>query len=166
MAAARKPIAALLACFLLLTPRQIDAQGTRSICANTALRAGRLTRVRDSTPASVVGPFVSCRDSLLTLAWYPGQIDSGYSVRTTLIRRLWVRGTQARSGLIFGAAAGAVAGGGIAALRSSICFTGYPPVYSTCHDNIPRNALIFGAAGGLAGWMLGHGFPRWAKIFP
>lgn len=166
MAARREPIAALFACFLLFTPRQIDAQGTGAICSSTALRAGRLTRVHDSSAASVVGPFASCRDSLLKLAYYPGQIDSGYSVRTALIRRVWVRGTQARNGLIFGAAAGALAGGGIAAMRSRICTSGFPPVYTTCHGNIPLNALLVGAAGGLAGWILGSGFPRWAKIYP
>jgi hypothetical protein len=156
----------LLAGCLLLTPRGIDAQAARSICANTALRSGLLIRVRDTTPASVVGPLVSCRDTVLTLAYYPGQIDSGYVIRTALIRRLWVRGTQGRNGLIFGAAAGALAGGGIAATRSKICFTGSPPVYATCHDNIVVNAAIFGAVGGLVGGVLGHGFPRWARIFP
>jgi membrane protein YqaA with SNARE-associated domain len=39
-------------------------------------------------------------------------------------------------------------------------------VYATCPDNIAVNAAIFGAVGGLVGWVLGRGFPRWAKIFP
>jgi len=156
----------LLAGVLLFTPRGIGAQAARSICSNTRLRTGLLIRVRDTTAASVVGPFVSCRDTMLTLAYYPGQIDSGYAVRTALIQRLWVRGTQGRSGLIFGAAAGALAGGGIAATRSKICFKGSPPVYATCPDNIAVNAAIFGAVGGLVGWVLGRGFPRWATIFP
>jgi hypothetical protein len=162
----RGSVPLLLAGFLLLAPHGISAQAARSICSNTALRTGLLIRVRDTTAASVVGPFVSCRDTMLTLAYYPGQIDSGYAVRTMLIRRLWVRGTQGRSGLIFGAAAGALAGGGIAATRSKICFKGWPPVYATCHDNIAVNAAIFGAAGGLVGWVLGRGFPHWTKIFP
>lgn len=166
MIASRGSVAVLLAGFLLLTPRGIDAQAAPSICSNRVLRAGRLIRVRDTTAASVVGPFVSCRDTVLTLAYYPGQIDSGYAVRTALIRRLWVRGTQGRSGLIVGGAAGALAGGGIAATRSKICFKGSPPVYATCRDNIAVNAAIFGALGGLVGWTLGRGFPHWAKIFP
>ena len=166
MIASRGSVAVLLAGFLLLTPRGIDAQAAPSICSNRVLRAGRLIRVRDTTAASVVGPFVSCRDTVLTLAYYPGQIDSGYAVRTALIRRLWVRGTQGRSGLIVGGAAGALAGGGIAATRSKICFKGSPPVYATCHDNIAVNAVVFGALGSLVGWTLGRGFPHWAKIFP
>jgi hypothetical protein len=166
MIPSRGSVAVLLAGFLLLTPRGIDAQDTRSICSNAALRAGLLIRVRDTTAASVVGPFVSCRDTVLTLAYYPGQIDSGYAVRTALIRRLWVRGTQGRNGLIFGGAAGALAGGGVAATRSKICFKGSPPVYATCHDNIAVNAAVFGALGSLVGWTLGRGFPRWARIFP
>lgn len=166
MIPSRGSVAFLLAGFLLLTPRGIDAQAARSICSNPALRAGLLIRVRDTTAASVVGPFVSCRDTLLALAYYPGQIDSGYAVRTALIRRLWVRGTQGRGGLIVGAAAGALAGGGIAATRSKICFKGSPPVYTTCHDNIAVNAAIVGAVGGLVGWVLGRGFPHWSKIFP
>lgn len=166
MIPSRGSVACLFAVFLLLTPRGIDAQAARSICSNTALRTGLLIRVRDTATASVVGPFVSCRDSVLTLAYYPGQIDSGYAVRTALIHRLWVRGTQGRSGLIVGGAAGALAGGGIAATRSKICFKGWPPVYATCHDNIAMNAAVFGALGGLVGWTLGRGFPHWAKIFP
>jgi hypothetical protein len=166
MMPSRGSVAVLLAGVLLFTPRGIGAQAARSICSNTRLRAGLLIRVRDTTAASVVGPFVSCRDTLLTLAYYPGQIDSGYAVRTALIRRLWVRGTQGRNGLIFGGAAGALAGGGVAATRSKICFKGSPPVYATCHDNIAVNAAVFGALGSLVGWTLGRGFPRWARIFP
>lgn len=166
MSSSRGSVASVLAGFLLLAPRGIDAQAARSICSNTALRAGLLIRVRDTTAASVVGPFVSCRDTLLTLAYYPGQIDSGYAVRTALIRRLWVRGTQGRNGLFVGGAAGALAGAGIAAIRSKTCFKGSPPVYATCHDNIAVNAAIFGALGSLVGWTLGRGFPHWAKIFP
>jgi len=79
---------------------------------------------------------------------------------------MWVRSSQARNGLIFGAAAGALAGGGIAATTSKICFRSSDGSYTTCHNNILLNGLIFGAAGGLAGWVLGRGFPSWLKIFP
>lgn len=162
----RNAVSFLAAGFSLLVASHIAAQGTQPVCAIRGLKLGRLIRVRDTTPASVVGPFQRCDDTVLTLGYYPGQADSGYTVNTHLIRRIWGRGTQSRTGLIAGTAVGALAGGGIAATRSKICFTGSPPVYARCHDNIALNAALFGALGGVVGLMLGHGFPRWAKIFP
>lgn len=161
----RRSLLIVFASAALCAPRGVAAQATRSICALPSLKAGRLIRVRDTTQASVIGPFASC-DSVLTLGYAPGQVDSGYAVRTQLIRRMWARSTQARVGLIAGAATGAVAGGAFAAARSKICFTGSPPVYTRCHDNILVNAAIVGAVGGLMGWVLGRGFPGWRKIFP
>lgn len=165
LAAMRRPFLIVCASAALCTPQGAAAQATRPICTLASLKTGRLIRVRDTTPASVVGPFVAC-DTVLTLGYYPGQIDSGYSVRTALVRRLWARNTQGRNGLIIGGAAGALAGGAFAATRSKVCFKGSPPVYATCHNNIPLNAALFGAIGGLAGWVLGRGLPHWAKIFP
>ncbi len=165
MPKSRTSIPVLLAAFTLLASG-VEAQSARPICTIRALRTGRLIRVRDTTQASVVGPFVSCSDSLLTLGYYPGQIDSGYAVRTELIRRMWARDNQARIGLIAGAVAGAVVGGAFAAAKSDICFKGSPPAPARCHGNIVINAVVFGGGGGLVGLMLGHGFPRWAKIFP
>ena len=165
MLKSRTSIPVLLAALTLLA-RGVAAQSARPVCPNRALRPGRLIRVRDTTQASVVGPFVSCSDTLLTLGYYPGQIDSGYAVRTVLIRRMWARDNQARIGLIAGAVAGAVAGGAFAAAKSDICFKGSPPAPARCHGNIILNAVVFGGGGGLVGMMLGHGFPRWAKIFP
>jgi hypothetical protein len=162
----RASLPVLLASLALLTTRGAEAQATRPICTLRALRTGRLIRVRDTTPVSVVGPFESCSDSLLTLGRYRGQTDSGYAVRTALIRRMWAHDNQARIGLIAGAVAGAVVGGAFAAAKSDICFKGSPPAPARCHGNIVINAVVFGGGGGLVGLMLGHGFPRWAKIFP
>ncbi|HKE88777.1 MAG TPA: hypothetical protein VKB45_00485 [Gemmatimonadales bacterium] len=165
MPQSRPPTSVLLVAFLFAAAGQLQSQAERPVCPNRALWPGRLVRVRDTTAASVIGPFVSC-DSVLTLGYAPGQIDSGYAVRTALIRRMWARTTQARVGLLAGFATGAVAGGAFAAARTKICFTGSPPVYTRCHDNIVVNAAIVGAAGGLIGWVLGRGFPRWSRIFP
>lgn len=163
MPKSRTSIPVLLAALTLLASG-VEAQATRPICTIRELRTGRLIRVRDTTQASVVGPFVSCSDTLLTLGYHPGQIDSGYAVRTELIRRMWARNNQARIGLIAGAAAGAVVGGAIAAGKSEICFKG--STATRCHGNVVINAAVFGGGGGLLGLLLGRAFPRWAKIFP
>ncbi len=165
MPKSRTSVPVLLAALTLL-PSGVEAQSTRPICPNRALRPGRLIRVRDTTQASVVGPFVSCSDTLLTLGYYPGQIDSGYAVRTELIRRMWARDNQRRIGLIAGAIAGAVGGGVLAQSKSEICFKGSPPVAATCHGNVVINAVVFGGGGALVGLVLGRTIPRWVKIFP
>lgn len=161
----------LVGSILLLSTRGGAAQGSASICARRELWSGRLLRVRaqpmsDTTRGSVVGPLRQCADTLLVLGTYPGQEDSMYPVRTTMIRQLWVRGNSGTLGLMTGAASGAAMVGGIAAIRSKICFVGSPPVYTRCHGDIALNVVIGAAAGGLAGWVLGRGFSHWERIVP
>ena len=160
----RKFLLLVLASVALLTARSAAAQSTRPLCMVRELRTGRLIRVEDTTRASVVGPFVSCSDTLLTLGL--GHSDSSRSVPTELVRRMWARDNQRRIGLIAGALAGAVAGGVVAQSKSEICFTGSPPVASTCHSNTVINVFVFGGGGALVGLVLGRTIPRWAKIFP
>jgi hypothetical protein len=154
----------LLAGVALLSARDAAAQSSRPLCTVRELRTGRLIRVEDTTRASVVGPFVSCSDTLLTLGFVHG--DSSRSVRAELVRRMWARDNQQRVGLIAGAIAGAVAGGVVAQSKSEICFKGSPPVASTCHSNVVINAFVFGGGGALFGLVLGRSIPRWARIFP
>ena len=160
----RTSLPLLLAGVALLTVRDVTAQSSRPLCTVRELRTGRLIRVEDTTRASVVGPFVSCSDTLLTLGL--GHSDSSRSVPTELVRRMWARDNQRRIGLIAGALAGAVAGGVVAQSKSEICFTGSPPVASTCHSNTVINVFVFGGGGALVGLVLGRTIPRWAKIFP
>jgi hypothetical protein len=160
----RKFLPLVLTSVALLTARSAAAQSTRPLCTVRELRTGRLIRVEDTTRASVVGPFVSCSDTLLTLGL--GHSDSSRSVPTELVRRMWARDNQRRIGLIAGALAGAVAGGVVAQSKSEICFTGSPPVASTCHSNTVINVFVFGGGGALVGLVLGRSIPRWAKIFP
>lgn len=126
----------------------------------------RAQPMSDTTRGSVVGPLRQCIDTLLVLGSYLGQEDSTYPVRTTMIRQLWVRSNSGKLGLMTGAASGVAIVGGIAAIRSKICFVGSPAVYSRCHGDIALNALIGAAAGGLAGWVLGRGFSHWKRIVP
>ncbi|HET7249886.1 MAG TPA: hypothetical protein VFI79_08575 [Gemmatimonadales bacterium] len=154
----------VVASIALLAARGAAAQSTRPICTIRELRTGRLIRVQDTTRASVVGPFLSCSDTLLTLGY--GSSDSTRSVRSELIQQMWARDNQRRIGLIAGAAAGAVAGGMIAQSKSEICFKGTPPAATTCHGNVVINALVVGGGGALVGLIVGHSIPRWAKIFP
>jgi hypothetical protein len=160
----RKFLPLVLAGVALLSARSAAAQSTRPLCTVRELRTGRLIRVEDTTRASVVGPFVSCSDTVLTLGL--GHSDSSRSVRTELVQRMWARDNQRRIGLIAGALAGAVAGGVVAQSKSEICFTGSPPVASTCHSNTVINVFVFGGGGALVGLVLGRAIPRWAKIFP
>jgi hypothetical protein len=154
----------LLAGVALLTAREAAAQSSRPLCTIRELRTGRLIRVEDTTRASVVGPFVSCSDTLLTLGF--AHSDSGRNLRTELVRRMWALDNQRRVGLIAGAIAGAVAGGVVAQSKSEICFKGSPPVAATCRGNVIINAVVFGGGGALVGLVLGRTIPRWAKIFP
>jgi len=154
----------LLAGVALLSVRDAMAQSSRPLCTVRELRTGRLIRVEDTTRASVVGPFVGCSDTLLTLGI--GHSDSSRTVRTELVRRMWARDNQRRIGLIAGAVAGAVAGGVVAQSKSEICFKGSPPVATTCHSNTVINAFVFGGGGALLGLVLGRSIPRWARIFP
>lgn len=160
----RTTLPLVLAGVALLTARAAAAQSSRPLCTVRELRTGRLIRVADTTRASVVGPFVSCSDTLLTLGF--GHSDSSRSVRTELIQRMWARDNQRRIGLIAGAIAGAVAGGVVAQGKSEICFKGSPPVAATCHGNVVINAVVFGGGGAIVGLVLGRTIPRWAKIFP
>ncbi len=160
----RTSLPALLASAALITPRHAAAQSTRPICTVRELRTGRLIRVEDTTRASVVGPFVSCSDTLLTIGF--GRSDSSRSVRTEVIQRMWARDNQRRIGLIAGALAGAAAGSVLAQSKSEICFKGSPPVTATCHGNVVINAVVFGGGGALVGLVLGSTIPRWARIFP
>ena len=154
----------LLAGVALCAAHDVAAQSSRPVCTIRELRTGRLIRVEDTTRASVVGPFLSCSDSAVTVG--VGSSDTNRSVRTELIRRMWARDNQRRVGLIAGAAAGAVAGGLIAQSKSEICFKGNPPVAATCHGNVVINAIVFGGGGALVGLIVGGSIPRWAKIFP
>jgi hypothetical protein len=160
----RTSLPLLLAGVALLTARNAAAQSSRPLCTVRELRTGRLIRVEDTTRASVVGPFVSCSDTLLTLGFVNG--DSSRSVRAELVRRMWARDNQHRVGLIAGAIAGAVAGGVVAQSKSEICFKGSPPVAATCHGNVVVDAFVFGGGGALLGLVLGRSIPRWARIFP
>jgi len=160
----RRFLPVLLASVALLTPRGAAAQSTRPICTVRELRTGRVIRVEDTNRASVVGPFVSCSDTLLMLGF--GRSDSSRGVRTEAIQRMWARDNQRRIGLIAGALAGVAAGAVLAQSKSEICFKGSPPVAATCHGNVVINAVVFGGGGALVGLVLGHTIPRWAKIFP
>jgi len=160
----RTSLPLLLAAVALVTVRDATAQSSRPLCTVRELRTGRLIRVEDTTRASVVGPFVSCSDTLLTVGI--GHSDSSRAVRTELVRRMWARDNQRRIGLIAGVIAGAVAGGVVAQSKSEICFKGSPPVATTCHSNTVINAFVFGGGGALVGLVLGRAIPRWARIFP
>ena len=160
----RRFLSLVLVSVALLTARDAAAQSSRPLCTVRELRTGRLIRVEDTTRASVVGPFVSCSDTLLTLGF--GHSDTSRSVRTELIQRMWARDNQRRIGLIAGAIAGGVAGGVVAQSKSEICFKGSPPVAATCHGNVVINAVVFGGGGAIVGLVLGRTIPRWAKIFP
>ena len=162
---------ALLA-FLIFAPGHSSAaQQPASACGWPALTPGRLVRAQapaplDTSHASVFGPFVSCTSGQIVLGAYPGQEDTAYSVRIAWIRRLWVRDNARKPGLIVGAAAGAVTFGTVAALRSDVCYDAATGVPTRCGGPWFRDAIIGAAAGGLIGWVLGSGFPRWRKIFP
>jgi len=160
-----------LALLTFASAKDSTAQQGVSLCPGLALTPGRLLRVEapaplDTSHASVVGPLVRCTNEQIVLGAYPGQEDSAYVVRTRWLRRLWVRDDARRPGLIAGSVAGAVTFGSLAALRSELCTRGQPPVSTTCSGPWFRDAVIGAAVGGLVGWVLGSGLPRWRRIWP
>ena len=161
----------LLPALVLLLNGSASAQRVDFVCGNPRLHPGLVLRVsvftpEGSVPGSVVGPMVRCADGYLVLGLYPGQDDPEYRVPTHTIHRMWARGNARVVGFFTGAVVGAAAGGGLAAVRSDVCFRGTPPAYSTCHGNIAADAFIGGAVGGLLGWVLGRGLPHWSRILP
>ena len=157
---------------LVFTPGHGSAaQQAVSSCGWPALTPGRIVRAQAPAPldtghASIIGPFVRCTSDLIVLGAYPGQEDTAYSVRVRWIRRLWVRDNARKPGFILGAVTGALTFGTVAALRSDVCYDPATGVATRCGGPWLRDAVIGGAVGGLVGWVLGSGFPRWRSIFP
>lgn len=162
---------------LLLPALVVSLTGTGSaqrvdfVCSNPSLHAGLVLRVRSYTPldttrGSVVGPMVRCTGGYLVLGLYPGQDDPELQVPTHAIHRLWVRDNSRVIGGIAGTIFGAASGGAIAAVRTRICYRYNPLASYHCHGDIVAGALIGGAVGGLAGWVLGQGLPHWRRIIP
>lgn len=171
MSSARPRLFWLLFALVALSARNGSAQRTDFVCTNPELHTGLVLRVRhytplDTTRGSVVGPMVRCAGGYLVLGPYPGQDDPELQVPTHAIHRLWVRDNARAIGGIAGAIFGAVSGGAIAAVRTNICYRSNPPASYHCHGDIVAGALIGGAVGGLAGWVLGRGLPHWRRLIP
>jgi hypothetical protein len=173
----RRAAVVLLSTLVLFAHTRLPAQSQtgpfqRDICTLTALRSDRVVRVRfvpegiDQYWESVVGPLQECTRDSLVLGPYPGQPTPRYSVPKPAINRVWVRSNWRVGGLVAGAAFGAGAGAGIASIKSNLCVqpVGRSPL--PCPGHVARNALIGAAVGGIIGWVLGQGLPRWARVFP
>jgi len=144
----------------------LAAQQAVSRCPVVGLTPGRLLRAEAPAPldtghTSVVGPLLRCASDQIVLGAYLGQEDTAYVVRIRWLRRLWVRDNARRPGLIAGSATGAVTFGVFGALRSNVCGN-----QATCSGPWFRDAIIGAAVGGLVGWVLGSGQPRWRQILP
>jgi hypothetical protein len=171
MSSRQVPLPGLLLVLMLPCARDARAQAPDRVCSSPEIRAGLVLRVRSSAPSdttrgSVIGPLVRCTGGYLVLGRYPGQDDPELQVPTHSIHRLWVRDNARVIGGIAGTIFGAASGGAIAAVRTNICYRANPPASYHCHGDIVAGALIGGAVGGLAGWVLGRGFPHWSRIFP
>lgn len=119
----------------------------------------------DTTRGSVVGPLKWCGEGVLVLGVYPGQEIPDLQIPAAAIQRLWVRGTQGIPGLVGGAVVGGISGGALASVKTRVCSVGSPPVTSTCRGDVFVSSAIGAGIGGLVGWVLGRGLPRWARVF-
>jgi hypothetical protein len=143
-----------------------DEVAAARICALASLRPNRIVRVQSLGPDSYIGPLEQCGDSVLVLGLYAGQETPHLELLAGRIRRVWVRSTQGKWGLVAGAISGGVIVGALAAAKTRVCTVGTPPVNTTCHGDIGTNAAMGAAVGGLLGFLLGREFPRWARVFP
>jgi hypothetical protein len=167
----RSALVALVLALLAAPHRDVKAQATDLVCTSPFLRPGLLLRVEAPAPLdtinrSVIGPMLACRDGVLLLGAYPGQASPQYPIATRAVRRLWYRGNAGELGLLAGVPVGALTGGLFAAINSSQCTSGYPPVTTNCHGNVFAGVIVGGLIGGALGFVLGHGFPHWRRIFP
>lgn len=173
----RRTVVFLVSSLALVAYTRLAAQSqagpsARDLCTLTALRSDRVVRVRFVPQGSaqywesVVGPLQECTRDSLVLGPYPGQPAPRYTVPKSAISRVWVRSNWRVGGLMAGAAFGAGTGAGIASIKSNLCVEAVGPSPLPCPGHVARNALIGAAVGGIIGWVLGQGLPRWARVYP
>lgn len=133
--------------------------------ADTAARVNAialaLAHVKPRTPVRVrlvnrsqrAGPIVSSDAGSLVVGPYMGYADAETTIPLAAIDTLWVRGTMAKRGLLYGGAIGVLAGAASGNLDAKPGDRVVP-------------AVVGGAAAALVGWVIGSSLPHWTVRFP
>lgn len=129
-----------------------------------------LARVKPRTPVRVrlvnrsqrAGPVVSSDAGSLVVGPYMGYADADTTIPLAAIDTLWVRGTLAKRGVMYGAAIGLLAGAASGNLDANLC----GGARSGCPGDRIVAGVVGGAAGALVGWVIGSSLPHWAVRFP
>jgi hypothetical protein len=139
---------------------QDSATAQRRHAAIQALRLGQ--HVRIATPAGQYQGLLTRTDAgAVWITW-----DSAVTpVRLPEIERLWVRGRATRSGALIGAVAGAAIGAA-AGLFIGTVVCNDPDCQANTAEAVAALGLGGGAAGALAGTIIGRTIPRWHQRFP
>ena len=142
----------------------MDSGGVRAdipLCRR--VRLGMLARVNAGSRSRVVGPVLRCDEQTLALGPY---LDSTQTlVPIAAVRHVWVRARAGGAGFLLGAGLGGGLGVLFTAVRSRVCSTPSTTAVN-CGGNVLVGAGAGLAIGGLVGWVLGRGFPRWQRIYP
>ena len=147
---------------------QVPAPGDTAARVNAIALA--LARVKPRTPVRVrlvnraqrAGPIVSSDAASLVVGPYMGYGDAETTIPLATIDTLWVRGTMAKRGLLYGGAIGLLAGAASGNLDANLC----PGSHSGCPGDRIVAGVVGGAAGALVGWVIGSSLPHWTVRFP
>src|SRR5438128_8343094 len=88
-------------------------------CASAT--AGIMARVNTGAHGSHIGPVLHCDAAAIVLGETLGQDASEYTVPTMFVRKVWVRRTGGRIGVVLAAASGGDLGGMVAGAKSELC---------------------------------------------
>src|SRR5207245_2151179 len=125
-------------------------------CASAT--AGIMARVNTGARGSHIGQVPHCAEAAIVLGETLGQDAPEYTVPTMFVRKVWVRRTGGRIGLVLGAASGGALGGMIVGAKSEFCPNPSANPFQSrplnCHGNIPLGTAVGAAGGGALGWQL------------
>ncbi|PYO12537.1 MAG: hypothetical protein DMD31_16130 [Gemmatimonadetes bacterium] len=129
-----------------------------------------MARVNTGAHGSHIGPVLHCDAAAIVLGETLGQDAPEYTVPTMFVRKVWVRRTGGRIGLVLGAASGGALGGMIVGAKSEFCPNPSANPFQSrplnCHGNIPLGIAVGAAVGGLFGWVVGQALPGWRRVYP
>ena len=129
-----------------------------------------LTRVKPRTPVRIrltnrsqrAGPLMSSDAGSLVVGPYMGYADVDTTIPLAAIDTLWVRGTLAKRGLLYGGAIGLLAGAASGNLDANLC----PGSQSGCPGDRIVAGVVGAGAGALVGWVIGSSLPHRTVRFP
>jgi hypothetical protein len=125
---------------------------------------GKIIRLRLSDGGHAAGPVLRWNTFAVTLGPYMGYAERDTLVAISSIDTLWLRGTAARRGALYGAVTGLAAGAVIGSTAGSLCpKAGW---LRPCAQGAVTSAVAGLVVVGLAGAIIGSGTPDWRRLSP